>query len=116
MPLSVFLAQVDFAVCFVRVLKFFAVCCGLLLACTSRLTQGKRAPARRNPLQTFAKKFLMHAPKSHCFSQKRHSLQTPTAAFKLKTIVFARKTALYNIYGSTLNECRFLWVAWFDFE
>ena len=45
-----------------RVLKFFAVRCGLRLAPASRLTQAIRASARRKSLRTSAKKFLMHAP------------------------------------------------------
>jgi hypothetical protein len=45
-----------------RVLKFFAVHYGLLVAYASRLTQGRRAPATRKSLCTLAKKFLMHAP------------------------------------------------------
>jgi len=47
-----------------RVLKFFAVGYGLLVASTSILTQGKRAPATCKSLPTFAKKFLMHTHKS----------------------------------------------------
>jgi len=42
-----------------QALKFFAVHYGLLLAYASILTQGKRAPASRKPLCTFAEKLLM---------------------------------------------------------
>jgi len=48
----------------VRVLKTFAVGYGLLVASASTLTRGKRAPATRKSLPTFAKSFLMHAYKS----------------------------------------------------
>ena len=47
-----------------RVLKTFAVGYGLLVASASILTRGKRAPATRKSLQTFAEQFLMHAHKS----------------------------------------------------
>jgi len=55
-----------FAAGFIRVLKFFAVGYGLLLAYASILTRGKRAPETRKALPTFAKKLLMHAYKSLC--------------------------------------------------
>jgi len=53
---------------FCRLLRFTPTpmhrCGDLLLAYASSLTRGKRAPATRKSLQTFAKKFLMHAHKS----------------------------------------------------
>jgi len=42
-----------------RVLKFFAVCFGLLLALG--ILSADEVSARRNSSQTFAEKFLMHA-------------------------------------------------------
>ncbi len=67
-PRDTFVLSIDigntFAAGFARVLKIFAVCYGLLVASASILTQGRRAPATRKSLQTFAKDFLMHAHKS----------------------------------------------------